>query len=192
MKKLHPTAAQLLADIEAYRARVGIDRTTFGKEAAGDGHFITRVESGKLPRLDTIDRVYDYMRRKSSAVRKAARSVAPLLLFAVLLAPAFADGPVIPSEEQKKAALMEAYRQNSNSMVRSNMIDLTEAPNVVRTIPIVVAKPAPKIVDASEPPDLNMEDLRKFSRRANHKIDICARHGMHKVTTNHGKSWRCK
>jgi len=69
MKKLHPTAAKLLVDIEAYRARVDIDRTTFGKEAAGDGHFITRVEGGKLPRLDTIDRVYRYMDRTTKAVR---------------------------------------------------------------------------------------------------------------------------
>jgi hypothetical protein len=60
MKKLHPTAAKLLVDI---------DRTTFGKEAAGDGHFITRVEGGKLPRLDTIDRVYRYMDRTTKAVR---------------------------------------------------------------------------------------------------------------------------
>jgi predicted transcriptional regulator len=68
MAKQHPIAAKLLADIEAYRARVGIDRTAFGKQAAGDGHFIKRVEAGKLPRLDTIDRVYRYMDRKTKAV----------------------------------------------------------------------------------------------------------------------------
>jgi predicted transcriptional regulator len=71
MKKLHPAAAKLLADIEAYRARVGIDRSAFGKSAAGDGHFISRVEGGKLPRLDTIDRVYRYMDNKTKAVRTA-------------------------------------------------------------------------------------------------------------------------
>jgi predicted transcriptional regulator len=69
MVKLHPTAAKLLADIEAYRARVGIDRTNFGKEAAGDGHFIPRVEGGKIPRIPTIDRVYRYMDGKTKAVR---------------------------------------------------------------------------------------------------------------------------
>jgi len=70
MKKLHPIAAQLLADIEAYRARVGIDRTNFGIQAAGDGHFITRVEEGKIPRIPTIDKVRAYMDRKTKAVNK--------------------------------------------------------------------------------------------------------------------------
>jgi predicted transcriptional regulator len=68
MKKLHPIAVQLLADIEAHRAKVGIDRTAFGREAAGDGHFIPRVEGGKIPRIPTIDRVYRYMARKTKAV----------------------------------------------------------------------------------------------------------------------------
>ena len=70
MKKLHPIAAQLLADIEAYRARVGIDRTAFGIAAAGDGHFIPRVEGGKIPRIPTIDKVRAYMDRKTKAVNK--------------------------------------------------------------------------------------------------------------------------
>jgi predicted transcriptional regulator len=76
-KKLHPTTAKLLADIEAYRLRVGIDRTNFGRKAAGDGHFIARVENGKVPLLSTIDRVYRYMDRNTKAVippqRKAHR-----------------------------------------------------------------------------------------------------------------------
>lgn len=69
MPKLHPIAAQLLTDIEAYRARVGIDRTAFGKRAAHDGHFIARVENGRLPRITTIEQVYKYMKRTTSAVR---------------------------------------------------------------------------------------------------------------------------
>jgi hypothetical protein len=67
MAKLHPTAAKLLADIEAYRARIGIDRTAFGLKAAGDGHFIQRVEAGKIAH-STIDRVYRYMDRTTKAV----------------------------------------------------------------------------------------------------------------------------
>ena len=64
MAKLHPIAAKLLADIETYRTRVGIDKTKFGLEAAGDGHFIPRVERGQIPRIPTIDRIYAYMERK--------------------------------------------------------------------------------------------------------------------------------
>ena len=69
MVKLHPIAAKLLADVEAYRQRVGINRTDFGKQAAGDGHFIPRVEEGKIPRITTIDRIYAYMDGKTKAVR---------------------------------------------------------------------------------------------------------------------------
>jgi len=53
----------------------------------------------------------------------------------------------------------------------------------------ILPAPRPK---AEEPPDLNMDDLRKFARRANYKTDICARHHMRKVATRNGKSWRCK
>ena len=74
MTKLHPIAAKLLADIEAYRERVGIDRTAFGVQAAGDGHFIHRVEGGKIPRITTIDRVYAYMDGKTKAVSTGQHS----------------------------------------------------------------------------------------------------------------------
>ena len=60
----HPTISKLLADIEAYRARHGTDRTTFGRAAVSDGHFIARVERGTVPRLGTIARVYRFMNRK--------------------------------------------------------------------------------------------------------------------------------
>ena len=66
MVKLHPIAAQLLADIEAYRDRTGINRTDFGLQAAGDGHFISRLERGQIPRIPTIDRVYAYMEKRTS------------------------------------------------------------------------------------------------------------------------------
>ena len=75
MPKIHPIAAKLLADIEAYRLAVDIDRTTFGKKAAHDGHFIARVENGRLPRITTIEQVYKYMARTTSAVRHPASPV---------------------------------------------------------------------------------------------------------------------
>jgi hypothetical protein len=107
--------------------------------------------------------------------------------------------PDIPSEEAKIAALKLAYKINGNSMVGHNeMIDLTK-PIPVGTVKIPatdVMKAMPKTVDKSvqkseaDVPDLNMEDLRRFSRRANMKTDICARYGMHKVVV--GSSWRCR
>jgi hypothetical protein len=106
--------------------------------------------------------------------------------------------PVIPTEEAKIAALKLAYKINGNSMVGHNeMIDLTK-PIPVTTVKVPVtevmkAMPVVKATDKNEldeAADLNMDDLRKFSRRANMKIDICARHGMHKVAV--GSSWRCR
>jgi hypothetical protein len=70
MPKLHPTVQGLLADIEAYRARAGIDRTQFGLEAMNDGNFITRLEHGRNPRFETIDKVHNFINKKTRAVRK--------------------------------------------------------------------------------------------------------------------------
>lgn len=74
MVKLHPIAAKLLADIEAYRDRAGINATQFGLEAAGDGHFIPRLRRGQIPRIPTIDRVYAYIER-GNAVRVTRHSI---------------------------------------------------------------------------------------------------------------------
>ena len=68
MNKLHPTVIELLAEIEAYRALSGEDRTAFGRNAMNDGHFITRVEHGRLPTFRTIDRIQKYIRRRTKAV----------------------------------------------------------------------------------------------------------------------------
>jgi predicted transcriptional regulator len=75
MNKLHPVVTKLLVDIEAYCARFDISRSTFGNDAVGDGHFISRIERGKQPRLDTIERVYRYMDRKTKAVRRKSEFI---------------------------------------------------------------------------------------------------------------------
>ena len=59
--KLHPDVRRLLDEISDYRARNNLDRTKFGILAANDGHLIPRLQSGRLPRLTTIDRVRAYM-----------------------------------------------------------------------------------------------------------------------------------
>jgi hypothetical protein len=70
MAKIHPAVLRLLADIEAYRARAGIDRTEFGLRAVHDGNFISRRENGRNPRCDTIDRVRAFIDKNTKAVRK--------------------------------------------------------------------------------------------------------------------------
>jgi hypothetical protein len=59
--KLHPDVRRLLDEISDYRARNNLDRTKFGILAANDGHLIPRLQSGRLPRLTTIDKVRAYM-----------------------------------------------------------------------------------------------------------------------------------
>lgn len=68
-KPVHPTIKALLAEIEAFRAKSGQDRTNFGRKAMHDGNFINRLERGRQPSLFTIDKVRQYMDGKSKAVR---------------------------------------------------------------------------------------------------------------------------
>lgn len=72
-KPIHPHIKSLLSEIEAYRARAGLDRTTFGRAVMRDGNFIPRLEAGRQPSLDTIDRVRQYIEAHTKAVRRARR-----------------------------------------------------------------------------------------------------------------------
>jgi hypothetical protein len=68
-KPVHPTIKSLLAEIEAFRAKSGQDRTNFGRSAMHDGNFISRLERGRQPSLHTIDRVRSYINGKTKAAR---------------------------------------------------------------------------------------------------------------------------
>ena len=65
----HPEIDALLNQIAGYRLKTGIGRTQFGLIVANDGHFIRRLEGGRLPRLPTIDRVRALIRRKSAKAK---------------------------------------------------------------------------------------------------------------------------
>ena len=70
MKKLHPIAQQLLDEINAYCKLTGTDRTAFGLQSVNDGHFIARMEQGRIPKIPTMDRVRNFMAKKTKAVRR--------------------------------------------------------------------------------------------------------------------------
>ena len=70
MNKLHPVAAQLLAEIEAFMERTGMSPTAFGRRALNDGNFIPRLEQGRAPSLGTIDRVRKFIAQNSKAARQ--------------------------------------------------------------------------------------------------------------------------
>ena len=61
----HPEIDALLNQIAAYRLKTGIGRTQFGLIVANDGHFIKRLETGRMPRIPTIERVREIMARKA-------------------------------------------------------------------------------------------------------------------------------
>jgi len=63
-KKLFPLVQEMLDNIEKYRAEAGIDRTTFGRQCMNDGNFISRLEQGRIPHVQTFIRVENFIGRK--------------------------------------------------------------------------------------------------------------------------------
>jgi len=63
MKQPHPEIHNLLHEIRRYRAKTGMTRTRFGVEAMNDGHLLSRLQSGRQPRFDTIAKVRAFMKR---------------------------------------------------------------------------------------------------------------------------------
>jgi hypothetical protein len=114
------------------------------------------------------------------------RSLVHTALLLALAVPAIAQEP---TEEQKHDALMRAYHQNGDSMVRWGSLDIEDPINVetnnvtpepqrLPPRPIPPAKPR-------KPPETVIEAERE-------DINTCTRHHMHKVLSNGGKSWHCK
>lgn len=58
-------AQQLLDEVLTYCKVHGLDRTAFGLEAVHDGHFIRRLEAGRIPKIPTMDRVRSYMTKNA-------------------------------------------------------------------------------------------------------------------------------
>jgi len=66
--KRHPEIDKLLNEIATYRLKTQLGRTQFGLIVANDGHFIKRLETGRMPRIPTIERVREIM---ATRTRKA-------------------------------------------------------------------------------------------------------------------------
>jgi hypothetical protein len=52
---------QFLTDIDSFLARSGMTQTALGKQALGDGGFMTRLRQGSNVTLATVERVYKFM-----------------------------------------------------------------------------------------------------------------------------------
>lgn len=54
---------QFIQDIDQFLRLTGMDATQFGIKAMEDGHFVHDVKNkGRNPRIDTIERVRNFMR----------------------------------------------------------------------------------------------------------------------------------
>jgi hypothetical protein len=62
-------ASELLTEIYAYCTKAGLNRTQFGLKVMNDGHFISRVERGRIPEIQTIDKVHSYINGSTKAVK---------------------------------------------------------------------------------------------------------------------------
>ena len=60
---------ELLTEIHAYCAKAGLNRTQFGLKVMNDGHYIRRLEGGRMPEIQTIEKVRDYMNGKTKAAK---------------------------------------------------------------------------------------------------------------------------
>jgi hypothetical protein len=56
------SAEAFLKDIERFLKRTGMKPTAFGKEAVGDGNFVTDLREGRAPSLRLVERVNSYIR----------------------------------------------------------------------------------------------------------------------------------
>jgi hypothetical protein len=60
---------------------------------------------------------------------------------------------------------------------------------VVPPVPAPAPAPKPPIAAATEP---ELVEPERPIRRHWHDSDICVRHGLHRVETRNGRSWRCR
>ena len=112
------------------------------------------------------------------------------LMFLITATPALAQQ--IPDDGIKANALKRAYQLSGNSAVSWGMIDVSEEnldANPVKT---------ERIIPLTDPDTLNAIDARalKVTEQAEpvpviHQ-DVCRRHGLRRVTTEGGRSWRCR
>jgi hypothetical protein len=95
-----------------------------------------------------------------------------------IIQPPFDTPSWVPDEETKKRALRRAYELNGDKMV-GGMIDVSDDPMVTGVAPAEEKNPLDAIADMTNPLPAPA-------------ADICKRHGMRKVTSEDGRSWRCR
>ena len=116
------------------------------------------------------------------------------LMFLTIATPALAQQ--IPDDAIKASALKRAYQLSGTSAVSWGMIDVSGENLDANTVKVE------RIIPLTDPATLNAIDARALKvteqteaapREASWRSgDVCRRHGLRRVTTEGGKSWRCR
>lgn len=64
---------QLLADIEAFLTRTGMDPSRFGRDAMNDPAFVPRLRDGADVRARTVDRIRKFMSEHGRPLARKAK-----------------------------------------------------------------------------------------------------------------------
>ena len=52
---------QFQLEVESFLTKTGMAHTTFGTKAIGDAMFVQKLRQGRVPRIDTAEKVRDFM-----------------------------------------------------------------------------------------------------------------------------------
>ena len=117
--------------------------------------------------------------------RNLAFALVPVALIAVAFGMASKPAEVAPVQHSDPPAAKRGDRLVTPTRVVT-----------VRTIPIVQAAPEPQPLPPQAAPPALVETVaaeeRPPRKRSVNGGDICRRHGLRKVLTNGGRSWRCR
>jgi len=124
-----------------------------------------------------------------------------------MIALAFRSPP--PAKYVAPPTLSDRLNQIEEEMPPAKKTDRLPEVHLVRTIPITNPEPAASLiapardalkrledVSLTPPPEAEEDPPRKRKVKAKRErhasANVCSRHGMRKVTTRGGKSWRCR
>jgi hypothetical protein len=106
-----------------------------------------------------------------------------------------------PRKQEEPPKIIKS--EKSDKLEFAHRFEIEPQPKVVRTIPIqtqpiftppVVTSPPQQQEATGEPvpPPVSTSVRRHWHHHYVDHVDICTRHGLHKVFTKNGKGWRCR
>lgn len=71
-----PTREQVVDRIDTFLTRSGMAPSTFGREVTGEGDLVRTIREGRMPRLDTLQRILDFIANREAELDAAAKDAA--------------------------------------------------------------------------------------------------------------------